>query len=180
MKNLHVNLMVPVLLIVFAGCSKEPLTTIAPNAATVSFVEKDSVFTFNNPVDKEQLLRLINDVRSKGCNCGDTFMAPAPPVTWNEKLEKAAWLHSKEMSDSSYVSHTGKNGSNPGDRIRKMGYRWKVYRENIAIGILTESTIIKGWMGSETHCKAMMDPQVKETGVAKYGNFWTQELAVHY
>lgn len=180
MKNQYLKSLAPALLFLLASCSKEPLTTIEPSKVPVTIALKDSAFTFDNPVDKALLLELINDVRSKGCNCGDTFMAPAPAVTWNEKLEKAAWLHSREMSDSSYFSHTGKNGSNAGDRIRKMGYNYKAYRENIAFGILTERTIIKGWMSSVTHCMAMMNPAVKETGIARYQNFWTQELALHH
>lgn len=178
MKSIYLKTITPVLLLIAAGCSKEPLTEIIP--PVVSTVFTDSVFTFNNPVNKELLLELINDRRSKGCKCGDVLMAPAPAVTWNEKLEKAAWLHSKEMSDSAYFSHTGRNGSNPGNRISKMGYKWKVYEENIALGILTEKTLIEGLMGSLVHCKAMMNPKVNETAVALYKNFWTQELAVKY
>ncbi len=166
------------LLLLVAGCSKEPLTVIAP--PVTSIVITDSVFSFNNPVNKELLLELINDYRTKGCNCGHEFMAPAPDLTWNEKLEKAAWLHSKEMSDSAYFSHTGRNGSTPGNRISKMGYQWKVYEENIALGVLTERTLIKGLMGSLVHCKAMMNPNVRETAIALYKNFWTQELAVKH
>lgn len=169
--------MIPICLVgILAACSKEPLTSIIPPAAQ-SLALKDSVFTFTNQVNKTLLLELINEVRSKGCMCGDTYMPPVGPVTWSEQLEKAAWLHSKEMNDSVYVSHTGKNGSNGGDRIRRMGYRWKAYEENIAFGILTEQTLIKGWTGSVVHCKGLMNATVKETGIARYNNFWTQELA---
>ena len=163
------------MLFVLTGCSKEPLTVINPPTVAGTAVE-DTLFVFDNPVNKTLLLELINDYRSKGCNCGDTFMAPAAPLTWNEKLERASWLHSKEMSDSCYFSHTGRNGSTPGNRIAKMGYKWKVYEENIALGVLTEKTLVKGLMGSLVHCKAMMNPKVNETAVALYKNYWTQEL----
>lgn len=165
-----------IMLFVLVGCSKEPLTVIRPSIRVASIIE-DTLFIFDNPVNKVLLLELINDYRSKGCNCGDTFMAPAPALTWNEKLEKASWLHSKEMSDSGYFSHTGKNGSTPGNRIARMGYKWKAYEENIALGVLTEKTLIKGLMGSLVHCKAIMNPKVNETAIALYKNFWTQELA---
>jgi uncharacterized protein YkwD len=163
------------LLFVLAGCSKEPLTVIA--SPTIATAIADTAFIFDNPVDQVLLLELINDYRSKGCNCGDTFMPAAGPLNWNKELERASWLHSKEMSDSGYFSHTGRNGSNPGMRIAAMGYKWKVYEENIALGVLTEKTLIKGLMGSIIHCKAMMNPKVTETAVALYKNFWTQELA---
>lgn len=178
MKLLAICTSAAVAMYALSGCSKEPLTIMAPPPAVALAVTTDSVFVFENNVDKNLLLELINNVRAKGCNCGATYMPPVPPVTWNEKLEKASWLHSKEMSDSNYMSHTGKNGGNGGDRIKKMGYNWKVYRENLALGVLTEKTVIEGWMRSETHCLSMMDANVKETAVAKFSHFWTQELAV--
>lgn len=178
MKSIYLKIITPVLLLI-AGCSKEPLTVIKPPPEIAATVE-DTLFAFDNPVNKTLLLELINDYRSKGCNCGDTFMAPAVALTWNKKLERAAWLHSKEMSDSGYFSHTGKNGSTPGNRISRMGYKWKLYEENIALGVLTEQTLIKGLMGSTVHCKAIMNPKLNETAVALYKNFWSQELAVKY
>ncbi|WP_343305609.1 CAP domain-containing protein [Chitinophaga niabensis] len=168
---------IPVLMLfILAGCSKEPLTIMNPPAKVATAIA-DTAFAFDNPVNKALLLELINDYRSKGCNCGDTFMAPAVPLTWNKNLERASWLHSKEMSDSGYFSHAGRNGSSPGSRIAAMGYKWKAYEENLALGILTEVTLVKGLMGSVVHCKAMMNPKVNETAVALYKNFWTQELA---
>ncbi len=164
---------------VFSSCSKEPLELVEPpKANAIAAAAPDSVFVFDNNINKDLLLEMINSVRAKGCNCGKTYMPPVPPLTWNERLEKAAWLHSKEMRDSSYMSHTGKNGSTPGDRIKKMGYYYKSYRENLALGVLTEKTVFEGWMGSETHCLSMMNADVKETAIGKVANFWTQELAV--
>jgi len=42
-------------------------------------------------IDKTLLLQLVNDARKKGCNCGNTYYAPAPALSWNDKLEKAAY-----------------------------------------------------------------------------------------
>lgn len=170
-------------LLLLCACTKEPLEEwILPEngKATMPFAFKDTSFTMTQRVDSANMLRLINAYRSKGCNCGDIYMAPAPPLTWNIRLERASWLHSKEMNDSVYMSHIGRNGSNGGDRIRKMGYNWKCYAENIALGILTEKSVVDGWMGSKTHCMAMMNPTLKETGIARFRNFWTQEIALSY
>lgn len=160
------------------NCTKEPLTAIEPPLSAMTALKTDPALVFSNPVHKDLLLDMINAIRTKGCRCGTDSMPPVDPLVWNIKLEQAAWLHSKEMYDSSYMSHTGKNGSSAADRIRKTGYNLKTYKENLALGVLTEKTVLKGWMGSETHCRAMMDPHLKETAVARYANFWTQELAV--
>ncbi len=170
-------------LTILCACSKEPLEEYIPSknaSLTSNFTFKDTTFVMTQRVDSANMLALINTYRSKGCNCGDTWMPPVPPLTWNIRLEKAAWLHSKEMNDSVYMSHTGKNGSTGGDRIRKMGYNWKSYAENLALGILTEKTVVAGWMGSKTHCLAMMNPILKETGIARFRNYWTQEIGLSY
>lgn len=170
-------------LAILCACSKEPLEEWIPpsnTSAAASFTYKDTVFVMTGRVDSARMLERINAYRAKGCHCGDVYMPPAPPLTWNIRLERASWLHSKEMNDSVYMSHTGLNGSTGGDRIRKMGFHWKSYAENIALGILTEKTVVDGWMGSKMHCLAMMNPALKETGVARFRNHWTQEIAVSY
>lgn len=131
----------------------------------------------NNPVNQEVLLALVNDIRAKGCNCGDTFMAPAPAIRWNRALERAAWLHSVDMQENNYFSHNDQQGNNAGKRISSMGYRWQAWGENIALGILNERTVVEGWFKSVTHCKVMMNSTFNEMGVAKAGNFWSQEMA---
>ncbi|WP_295128869.1 CAP domain-containing protein [uncultured Chitinophaga sp.] len=158
-----------------ASCSKEPLTEITVENA--SALGKDSVFSYTNTLNRDVMLALINDARSKGCNCGSETMPAVTPVKWSQRLEKAAWLHSKEMSDSNYISHTGKNGSDAGARIKALGYNWKTYYENIAAGNITEQEVIAGWLKSPTHCKALMNAKVTETGIGRYSYFWTQELA---
>lgn len=169
-------------LALLCACSKEPLEEYVPakDGAQLSFTYKDTSFTMTPRVDSANMLSLVNAYRAKGCNCGGTWMPPAPPLTWNIKLERAAWLHSKEMNDSVYMSHTGLNGSTGGDRIRRMGYNWKAYAENLALGILNEKSVVDGWMGSKTHCMAMMDPALKETGIGRVRNHWTQELAASH
>ncbi len=131
----------------------------------------------NNPVDAALLLSLVNDVRAKGCQCGDTFMAPAPPIRWNKSLERAAYLHSQDMDRNSYFSHNDLQGNTAGKRISRMGYSWLAWGENIALGILSEKTLVDGFYKSPTHCKVLMNSKFTEMGVAKVGNFWSQEFA---
>jgi len=78
-------------------------------------------------VNKSVLLQLVNDVRQRGCNCGSTYMPPVGVVIWNNQLEAAAEIHSNDMLTNNYFSHTGFDGSSPGDRIRQAGYSWRKY-----------------------------------------------------
>ncbi|RPE13600.1 CAP domain-containing protein [Chitinophaga lutea] len=159
---------------ILVGCSKEPLTSIIPPPPVPV---ADTTFIMNNPVNKEVLLALVNEIRAKGCNCGDTFMAPAPPIRWNTALERAAYLHSQDMLYNDYFGHNDLNGNNAGQRIARMGYQWQAWGENIALGILNERSVVEGWFKSVTHCKVLMGNKFIEMGVAKVGNFWSQEMA---
>jgi len=66
---------------------------------------------------KRSFLEHINSVRAAGCSCGTTYMPPAPPLVWNNDLEKSARGHAWDMSNNSYFSHTSKDGRSMEDRI---------------------------------------------------------------
>jgi uncharacterized protein YkwD len=156
----------------FICCAKDtavtPVVTDTTSPVTDSFPE--------NKVDRTALLRLVNGLRSRGCNCGDTKMPPVPSVSWNGTLEKAAWLHSKDMSEQKYFDHMAPNGSNPGQRLDAAGYHWLRYGENIARGFTEEQAAVLGWLSSPKHCMNMMDPNFTEIGVGRYEKLWTMEL----
>ncbi|WP_291726442.1 CAP domain-containing protein [Bernardetia sp.] len=125
-------------------------------------------------VDGQKLVDLVNQQRTQGCICGSEQMPPVNPISWNETLAKAAYLHSKDMSENNYFSHTGKNGSDAGERIENQGYIWRTYGENIAEGYTTEEAVIEGWLNSEGHCKNIMKASFEEMGVGREANYWTQ------
>jgi uncharacterized protein YkwD len=130
-----------------------------------------------NTTNEAQLLSLVNNVRKAGCTCGTTVMPAVPELTWNDLLEKAATDHSIDMNTNNYFSHTGLDGSNPGQRITRAGYTWRAYGENIAKGYTSEQAVMDGWLKSEGHCKNIMSRNVKEMGVGRDGNLWTQVFA---
>lgn len=123
---------------------------------------------------KQKILTLVNNARAKGCKCGGRYYAPAPPLSWNNKLERAAKKHSRYMKRKNILSHTGSRRSTPGDRIKGEGYNWMSFGENVAAGYANEKEAINGWLKSKGHCKNIMNPKFKEMGVARSGDFWTQ------
>lgn len=153
----------PFLFAVITSCTKEstPVTNNDPLPSTVN---------------KTVLLQLVNDARKKGCNCGDTYYAPAPALTWNDQLEKAAYNHSTDMYQKKYFSHIGSDGSGSGERISAVGYSWKYYGENIAFGYSAEKDVVAGWLTSPGHCSNIMNKNFREMGVAKAGEYWTQDF----
>ncbi len=127
-------------------------------------------------VNKTRLLKLVNEARSKGCHCGDKWYGPAAAVTWNDALEKAAKAHSIDMEKNRSLQHNSSTGSGPGERIRKAGYNWSLYGENIAMGFASEKEVIEGWLSSPGHCSNLMNRTYKEMGVGRSGTYWTQDF----
>ena len=151
------------------SCTKDSTSVEAP-------VNPDKVTSVPATLNKTLMLQLVNDVRKKGCQCGDTYYKPATAITWNEQLEAAAYSHSEDMYKKKYFSHIAPDGSNGGARIQKAGYNWLTYGENIAMGPKTEREVVEGWLESPGHCKNIMNSNFKEMGVAKVGSYWTQEF----
>ena len=135
---------------------------------------------------RDTFLDAVNQARSVGLVCGSTPYGPAPPVSWSENLAMAAYLHSEDMVLNNFFSHTGSDGSSPGQRISRQGYPWWTCGENIAVGYPTVASVIQGWLGSEGHCRNLMDPAFTEIGagyaVGPFGGnpaacYWTFDLA---
>ena len=130
---------------------------------------------------KKEFLYRINLTRQSGCNCGVKYYPPAPPLTWNDKLEDAAEGHAKDMARKDYFSHTSKDGRSMEDRILSAGYTYKGFKsfaigENIAAGQQSIAEVMDGWFKSEGHCKNLMNPSFKEVGVAMYKTYWVQDF----
>lgn len=115
------------------------------------------------------VVTLVNAERQKaGC----------APLTVNAKLTSAAQAHSQDMADHRNMSHTGSDGSSPGDRITKAGYTWSSYGENVAYGYSTPQSVMDAWMSSPGHKANILDCNFKEIGVglAEPGDYWTQDF----
>ncbi|MER5933543.1 CAP domain-containing protein [Streptomyces sp. NPDC002054] len=114
-----------------------------------------------------QVVALANKERAKvGCS----------PLTVNAKLTTAAQNHSKDMAANSNMSHTGSDGSDPGQRITRAGYTWRTYGENVAYGYSTPEMVMTGWMNSPGHKANILNCSFKEIGVglAQPNSYWTQ------
>lgn len=134
----------------------KPTATTAPGAGTATPAVA-------------RVVALVNSERAKvGCS----------PVTLNAKLSQAAQAHSADMASHNTMSHTGSDGSDPGQRITRVGYLWSTYGENVAYGYSTPEQVMAGWMASAGHKRNILDCGFKEigVGVAQPGNYWTQDF----
>lgn len=157
----------------FFSCAKDAIISDQAKE-TVSVGQKPDI-AYN--VNAGIMLDLVNEVRAKGCTCGTTVMPAVPVLAWNDLLARAAYDHSSDMQVNNYFSHTGGNNTTAGDRIKAVGYNWRAYGENIAMGQTTEQIVMNSWLRSEGHCKNIMNKNFKEMGIGRSGNYWTQVFA---
>ncbi|MGW6400332.1 CAP domain-containing protein [Streptomyces sp. NPDC055134] len=150
-----------------AGASKSPAATSSAPQTTASSGAPATTASASGATAR--VLTLVNNERSKaGCS----------PLTMNAKLTKAAQDHSKDMASHGNMSHTGSDGSSPGDRITRAGYSWSSYGENVAYGYSTPEKVMAGWMSSPGHKRNILDCSFKEIGigVAQPNSYWTQDF----
>jgi uncharacterized protein YkwD len=89
------------------------------------------------------------------------------------------------MAAQNYFSHTSADGRTFDQRVTAAGYAWRALAENIAAGYGTVQAVVDGWMGSDGHCANIMNPNLRDIGVAcatgttrsTYSNYWTMDLA---
>jgi uncharacterized protein YkwD len=133
---------------------------------------------------ENQVLTLINQKRAAGAVCGGISYGPAPALTFNESLRCSSRVHSKDMGDNNFFSHTGSNGSAFSQRITSAGYTWTGAAENIGAGYSTPAAAVNGWMASSGHCKNIMNKSYVHLGTGYYNaptstykHYWTQNFA---
>jgi uncharacterized protein YkwD len=112
------------------------------------------------------VLALTNQARAHARLCGDQRFPAAPPLSLASALTLAARAHSRDMVARNYFGHTGSDGSNPGERATRAGYRWSMLGENIASGVRTAREAVAGWLASPEHCANIMTAGFSQMGVA--------------
>lgn len=124
-----------------------------------------------------ELSREVNAARTAGATCGGEWKAPVPTLRVDPLLVRAAQDHSEDMLARGVLSHTGADGSNPGQRIARTGYQAATWGENAAAGHTSVASVMAGWLGSAGHCANIMNPGVTEMGAGRAGNYWTMVFA---
>ncbi|MGK0360958.1 MAG: hypothetical protein ACI9U2_003272, partial [Bradymonadia bacterium] len=92
--------------------------------------------------EETAVVELANSTRS---------MAGLPTLSCDGAMVVAARSHSQDMCTQSYFSHTGRDGSQPWDRMRREGVQFRAAGENIALGQRDANQVHTGWMNSPGH-----------------------------
>lgn len=139
---------------------------------------------------EREAFQIVQNLRASGFRCPATASRPAESYPANRqrqimdcRLVRASRLHSQDMANRGYFSHTGLDGRGPTARARDAGFPGQV-GENIAAGRGTAAAAIDQWKGSKTgHCNALMNPRNRLIGIgygrkdgSRYTHYWTMKL----
>jgi uncharacterized protein YkwD len=122
------------------------------------------------------MLDSVNELRSRGCKCGQDSMPPVKKLVWNNILATAAQTHAIDMYTNDYFSHISPGGISPIQRAISAGYTGEYIGENIAEGYATIGDVMLAWEKSQDHCMAMMDTLYVEMGAYSDNGYWVQEF----
>ena len=122
-------------------------------------------------LDPEKARDLINAYRKeKGLK----------PLKLNTALTEAAKNHSRDLAKWDRISHYGSDGSNPWDRVKRVGYNAKLAAENVGTGQASIDEVMKGWQSSAGHNKNLLLNDAEHMGIAlvqdpktEFKTFWT-------
>ena len=128
-------------------------------------------------------LLLVNAARAQPRRCGARNFAPAAPLRADALLTKVAAGHALDMAKRGRMSHEGSDGSEPAERMTRAGYPWTLVAENVAAGQTSIDEVIATWLNSPGHCANLMNPGLREMGIAYAfdaaspdGTYWVQTL----
>lgn len=92
------------------------------------------------------------------------------PLQLDARLNAAAQRHAINMGCQGVMTHN-LDGTDAGTRISSEGYSFSAWAENVAVGYLTATTVVAGWMGSPGHRANILDESsldLNETGIGAF------------
>ena len=99
------------------------------------------------------------------------------PLTPNARLARIAQGHAQDMLNRQFFGHTSSDGRTIVERTRGGGYRFCHVAENLAIGLDQFEAVLQRWMGSPSHRRNLLHPNVDEFGLAQGpSNIWVLVL----
>lgn len=107
-------------------------------------------------VEARDLAADVNRVRA---------LARLPAVTVDPLLSTAALLHARDMASRRFFGHVTPDGSSLPDRLGRLGFRWSLAAENIALD-QDEPHANSALLQSAAHRANILDPRVRKIGVA--------------
>jgi uncharacterized protein YkwD len=159
-------------------------TTTQPAPVELSMGEQDAGIVTDERVQwlEQRTFDLVNNERMK---------AGLEKLKWNEDVADVCRIHSMDMAENQFFSHTGTGNTTTGDRLKDSGlYYWNLSGENILMGggidyysvsilgvirdveykTLEElaQEAVQGWMNSTGHRENILEAGFDESAIGVY------------
>lgn len=141
------------------------------------FLLQFDTFTQPSETNVDKVLKIVNDLRARGCKCGSKFMPPVSPLKWNQTLYQVSNGYAHYMFRNNHFDHVSLEGEDLGDRLDKIRYPWERIGENLGVGYNDFYKVLRAWIESPTHCEMLMDPHFTDFGMSKHHEYWVQSFA---
>ena len=113
-----------------------------------------------------------------------------PPLIWYDLASFVARGHCMDMQRNDLMRHTGSDGSNPRQRLERVGItNIGNMGANIAGGWTTPEAVVAAWMESPRHRPNILSREFTHLGVgyferpagsnARFATYWTQKFFVY-
>jgi uncharacterized protein YkwD len=93
----------------------------------------------------------VEDVNFASLLNGMRVASDLLPVSYDERLDRAAQKHAQDMADNNYFSHTSLDGQTVLERIQAEGYDARGWGENIAGRQQSDQEALDAWINSPDH-----------------------------
>lgn len=98
------------------------------------------------------------------------------PLRTEARLHVVAAGHAEDMARRGFFDHLSPEGATPMDRVRQGGYAPHRVAENLAKGLFDPAEVVRRWMLSPGHRRNILDPAVREVGIAVVAREEGQEV----
>ena len=164
----------PVFLPLVLGPAAYPSPTVDPSPTASPSPTADPSPTAAPSLEAE-VLALIN---------GERTARGLAPLVLDALLEEAAVAHSEDMATNDFCGHIGSDGSDPVDRLARVGYTWSICGEVVAAGQDNAAAVVAAWMASDGHRAALLSAAFTALGIGHsrcegsgYLHYWAVDLA---
>lgn len=115
----------------------------------------------------KQIFELTNDLRERH---------GLSSVEWHDATAEVALLHSKDMFENEYFSHTSPDHGELKDRLQAEEVSFQRAAENIAAYYVDGIAAVEGWLNSEGHRVNLFNEEFTHLGVGVYRSYYTQNF----
>jgi hypothetical protein len=107
--------------------------------------------------EAKKIIELTNNLRQA---------VSLPALLENQQLTQAAWQKAEDMALKEYFAHVSPTGVGLKNWLEKIGYKYSIAGENLAVGFSRPEDVVLAWKNSPTHYDNIIEKKFTEIGVA--------------